>query len=678
MQNPENAGSASLDDYATMNSAIGLLETETIRMRLSGTGAKGDRAGVVVSNVATNKNLLNLNALGRIRLITYNGITPQETETVSAAVAKALFEGDGRPTRLEFVANMPFTAIELEIGGVATASYKLNVHYAYAVPSLVQTQAKGVLSQFPATGAGLAPYYGAGTSHAGVVSVCANAGVANPQNAVDGDLTNYAQFNSLATVSCPSALSVKLATGVPAPGGYYAGFVIGNDGLLDLSVLSGLRVSTYRNGVATGESASGAGVLELRALPDGKSQVSFPTKLPFDEVRIERVGVLSVLDNLELYYGFGVEPKAFLGTTRALSDFGATPATNTYQTEQTGICVGILGTCGVSNPAGAADNNPNTVATMNMPLAALATNSLTLGLNAPGVAGNRAGMVIGNGGDLLDLAALSQMTITTRDALGNVLESASGASLLSLNLLPNGQQEISFLTTRPFAKVELTVASGVSALSSFPIHYAFADDRSGSLPITIVPLPVALSAFNGKWANGGTDLAWTTASEKNSSHFIVERSTGRDAAFRAVGRVNAAGNSSAALAYKLRDAEAGAQGVDVLYYRLRQVDVDGTTVFSPMISVAVGKLAALAPQMEVYPNPAPDAQTVKVRCANLPATGGVVETYSQLGQLVSRQSVTTAAAGLQLPSLSSGLYHMVLRDAAGQQLATQRLVIGNR
>ncbi|HEX8327940.1 MAG TPA: T9SS type A sorting domain-containing protein [Hymenobacter sp.] len=668
-----------MDDYATMNSAIGLLSVETIRMALAGAGIKGDRAGVVVSNVASNKNVVNLNGLGIIRLVTYNGSTKQETETVSAAVAKALLESDGRPTQLEFVANLPFTAIQLEIGGVAAVSYKLNVHYAYAVPSLIQTQAKGVLSQFAATGNDLAPYYGSGTSHAGVVSVCANAGVTDPQNAVDGNLGNFAQFNSLATVSCPSALSVKLATGLPAPGGYYAGFVIGNDGLLDASLLSGLRVSTYRNGVATGESATGAGILELRALPDGKSQVSFPTTLPFDEVRIERVGLLSALDNLELYYGFGVEPKAFQGTTRALSDFGATPATGTYKTEQTGICVPVLGRdCGVTNPAGAADNNPNTTATMNLPTVAFATTSLTLDLNAPGVPGNRAGMVIGSGTGLLDLAVLSQMTITTRDAAGNVIESASGASLLSLTLLPNGQQEISFLTTRPFAKVELTVASGLSLLSSFPIHYAFADDRSGSLPTRIVPLPVTLSAFGGKWANGGTDLTWATSSEKNSSHFVVERSIGRDAAFQVVGRVNAAGNSSAALAYKLRDAEAAAQGVSVLYYRLRQVDVDGTTVFSPMISVAVGKLAVVAPEMEVYPNPAPDAQIVKVRCLNLPATGGVVETFSQLGQLVSRQPVTAAAAGLQLPTLASGLYHMVLRDAAGQQLATQRLVIGNR
>ena len=76
-----------------------------------------------------------------------------------------------------------------------------------------------------------------------------------------------------------------------------------------MGVLSGLRVSTYRNGVATGESATGTGVLELRLLPDGQVQVSFPTKLLFDEVKIERVGALTALDNLRLYYGFGVEPR---------------------------------------------------------------------------------------------------------------------------------------------------------------------------------------------------------------------------------------------------------------------------------------------------------------------------------------------------------------------------------
>ena len=64
-----------------------------------------------------------------------------------------------------------------------------------------------------------------------------------------------------------------------------------------------------------------------------------------------------------------------------------------------------------------------------------------------------------------------------------------------------------------------------------------------------------------------------------------------------------------------------------------------------------------------------------MRCLNLP-TGGTVQTYSQLGQLMSQLLVTEAA--FALPALAPGLYHVVLRNAAGQRVASQRLVVGSR
>ncbi|SFQ67511.1 T9SS type A sorting domain-containing protein [Hymenobacter arizonensis] len=683
VQNHNRAADADLTNYATINSGIGILSSVQLHLELnrSSTGGKpGDRAGVLVSNVATNQNLLNLNALGVITLRTFKAGTLQESEVVSAAVARSLALGGERPTQLEFIASKAFDRVDIVVGGVVGVSYKLRVYYAYAVPSLVQQPSRGLISRFTGSGSALAPYYGTGTGGVGTVSVCANAGVANPGNAVDGNLSNYASFNSLATVLCPSALSVKLEGAQPAPAGYYAGFVIGSGGLLDASVLSGLRISTYLNGVLQ-ESQTGAGILELRLLPDGKTQVSFPTNFNFNEVKIERVGLLSVLDNLEIYYGFGVEPKAFAATTEVLSNFDPSQTAGHWEVKNNSVLCVL--SCGVTNPAGAADNDPNTVAVVTVPLSVLANVELKLDLNGPstsgvnvGLAGNRAGVVIGGGSNLLDLALLDKITLTTYDAAGNLLESASGSSLLSLTLLPDGRQELSFLTTQNFASVQFGVAGGVTGLVNIPIHNAFANDRSGGLPTIAGPLPVELTAFAGRWANGAADLSWATATERNSSHFVVERSTGREAEFRAVGRIEAAGNTSSAKTYKLRDTEAGAQGVTMLYYRLRQVDVDGTQVYSSVISVAVGPQTAAAPRLEVYPNPATEAAAVMVRCPNL-AAGGTVLTYSQLGQLVSQQAATEAAAHLQLPALAPGLYHMVLRDASGQAVATQRLVIGN-
>lgn len=672
VQYPERAADASLRNFATLNTFVGVLSTASLRLGLGGSGgAAGDRAGVAVGNVSTNNSVLNLNALGVITLRTYTATNQlQETWVVSADAARAILSSGDRPTLLEFVARLPFAKVALEVAGVATASYKLKIYYAYAVPALVQPQARGALSRFAGAGVALAPYYGAGTAHVGLASGCANAGVADPERAVDNDLTNYAQFNSLFTVGCPQALAVRLEGSRPVPAGYYAGFVVGTDGLLDLGVLSGLRLTTYLNGVPTGESATGAGLLELRALPGGQSQVSFPTRLPFNEVKIERLGMASALDNLRLYYGFGVEPRAFEGSTHTLSQFGPGQTAGKYEVRENALV--CPSNCGVSTPEGAADSDPGTFAVMSLPAAALATVELKLTLNGAGVAGNRAGMVVGTGTGLLDASVLDRLTLTTYDAAGNALESAVGRTALALNLLPNGRQELSFLTTQPFAAVQLSATAGAAALTSFPVHYAFADDRTGGLPTLITPLPVELTAFAGRWAGGAAELSWTTASEKNSRYFVVERAgSARANAFRAVGQVAAAGASSAVRTYELRDAEAAAQPGPALYYRLSQVDLDGTVAFSPVVTLTVAKAAAL---LAVYPNPAADARAVAVHCAAV-APGATVQTYSPLGQLIGQLPVAEGPTPLALPALAPGLYHVVLRDAVGRAVASQRLVV---
>ena len=83
-------------------------------------------------------------------------------------------------------------------------------------------------------------------------------------------------------------------------------------------------------------------------------------------------------------------------------------------------------------------------------------------------------------------------------------------------------------------------------------------------------------------------------------------------------------------------------------------------------------------RLDVYPNPTSDASAAMIRCQDLLA-GSTVQTYSRLGQLVSQMAATETGARLVLPaSLAPGLYHVVLRGAAGQTLSTQRLVVEGR
>jgi hypothetical protein len=112
------------------------------------------------------------------------------------------------------------------------------------------------------------------------------------------------------------------------------------------------------------------------------------------------------------------------------------------------------------------------------------------------------------------------------------------------------------------------------------------------------PLPVILVSFTGRAVENTTLLNWTTTEEINASHFEIQRSV--DAKhFEAIGEVHAKGDSKVLVSYDFTDISpfAGAN-----YYRLKQIDRDGTYAFSKTISVRFDANV----QIKVYPNPVTD------------------------------------------------------------------------
>lgn len=181
----------------------------------------------------------------------------------------------------------------------------------------------------------------------------------------------------------------------------------------------------------------------------------------------------------------------------------------------------------------------------------------------------------------------------------------------------------------------------------------------------VAPLPVQLTDFTAQALGAAVNLAWHTASEVNSDHFDIERSLD-GATFAKLGAVAAQGTTSQAHAYAFRDAQLPS-GAAVLYYRLRQVDLDGTAHFSPVRSVAL--VAATATfGAEVYPNPWADALNVQLTGLG---TGPVsFSLYDAVGRLV--LSYTTASTGqLALPgvaALPSGVYSLRISHEGRQQV----------
>lgn len=170
---------------------------------------------------------------------------------------------------------------------------------------------------------------------------------------------------------------------------------------------------------------------------------------------------------------------------------------------------------------------------------------------------------------------------------------------------------------------------------------------------TLATLPVTLTDFTAKQQNGYVLLQWNTASELNSAHFGVERSSnGVD--FIRVTTVQAAGTSSALRRYAATD-KVPNKGVN--YYRLVQVDKDGKTNYSEVRQVvfADGKIYTA-----LYPSPAIDHITIESNDVTLAGKTGIISDMQ--GRVVKKFVVTGSTQQIDISTLKKGVYHVQLAD----------------
>ena len=134
--------------------------------------------------------------------------------------------------------------------------------------------------------------------------------------------------------------------------------------------------------------------------------------------------------------------------------------------------------------------------------------------------------------------------------------------------------------------------AGVSALAN-NLRFTL-----GTINMSGTPLPVELLSFEGRALSATTALLeWRTATEHDNDYFTVERSTnGQD--WDPVGVQDGAGNSATELSYSMVDRAAPG---GLCYYRLRQTDLNGTSIWSDVVPVRFSEAVDNRPF--AYPNP---------------------------------------------------------------------------
>ncbi|MGI4862958.1 MAG: T9SS type A sorting domain-containing protein [Janthinobacterium lividum] len=240
------------------------------------------------------------------------------------------------------------------------------------------------------------------------------------------------------------------------------------------------------------------------------------------------------------------------------------------------------------------------------------------------------------------MATLSSIIVRTyQTAISSTTpqQSFSLSTLLTLTTLSTDTTMLTFPVGMPFDEVEITASDLLNLRYNIDVFNAFG---------TATPLPVVLTAFQGRATATGVALTWATASEYQANYFEVQRATGTPGAFAAIDRVPCTGSRTQAQHYHYQDA--GASGVT--YYRLRQVDFDGREVFSPVVTVEV---TPATPELVVYPTRTTTQLTV------VAPVGTQLGIFDQLGR--QWQHVTSATAQpLDVRSLPSGVYFV--RDLA--------------
>jgi hypothetical protein len=177
------------------------------------------------------------------------------------------------------------------------------------------------------------------------------------------------------------------------------------------------------------------------------------------------------------------------------------------------------------------------------------------------------------------------------------------------------------------------------------------------------PLPIELTDFTCSVQSPGVvKISWTTQSELNNDYFDVERSLDGES-FTKITSAQGAGTTTQIHYYSTDDNNAPA---GTIYYRLKQVDFDGTYTYSEVDKVD----NPYATPVNVYPNPASNSFSINLN--------GLVLTSFSLIDMTGREiKIPTSVDPLKITAntteLVTGIY--IVRIVLNGQLYRLKVLV---
>lgn len=231
--------------------------------------------------------------------------------------------------------------------------------------------------------------------------------------------------------------------------------------------------------------------------------------------------------------------------------------------------------------------------------------------------------------------------------------------------------EVSYVWTYSGADIGTSDASGLLTVNCNAIDNDTINIRPegldfGSTPIRLrsvcfLPLPIELTSIEAVTMAKSIMVKWTTASEEANDFMAVERSVDGNN-FAEIGRVDGAGFSQLTQDYELEDQ---APVVGTNYYRLRQVDYDGSVTYSEVVAADfAGNLAGGERPLKVYPTVVGEGQPLLVdRRAATGTQASIFRVVDGNGRILNTVSIAPGViTELSVSNLHPGLYYLLSEE----------------
>jgi hypothetical protein len=189
--------------------------------------------------------------------------------------------------------------------------------------------------------------------------------------------------------------------------------------------------------------------------------------------------------------------------------------------------------------------------------------------------------------------------------------------------------------------------------------------------------PVELVSFTASTENNLVNLKWKTATELNNTGFDIERgSAGKSdgsISFAKIGFVKGAGNSTSINSYSYSD-KMNTSGK--YFYRLKQVDNDGSFKYSNQVEVNVSSLINSFNLDQNYPNPFNPTTTISY---SLPSAANVkLSVFNTIGQqvkIIENEYINAGSYKITFDAgdLNSGIYFYKIE--AGQFSQVRKMIL---